>query len=107
MKRDVAAIRESSMKRVVLLTALILAAGVPAWSQPIEYGKDRPGSDIASFNLPANGSPEMCQGACVANAQCVAWTFVRTGWQGPAPRCWLKNSAPAPVDGVCCASGHK
>jgi hypothetical protein len=95
------------MIRFLLTSALTLALGSSAWAQTIEYGKDRTGSDIANFNLPANGSPEMCQGACVANAQCVAWTFVRTGVQGPTPRCWLKNPAPAPTDGFCCVSGHK
>ena len=73
----------------------------------VEYGKDRPGNDIANFNLPAGGTPTNCQGACVANASCAAWTFVRTGWQGPTPRCWLKNPAPAPVDAFCCVSGQK
>jgi hypothetical protein len=95
------------MTRFLLASALALVIGTSASSQPIEYGKDRPGSDIANFNLPSNGTPEMCQGACVANAQCVAWTFVRTGWQGPTPRCWLKNPAPPPTDSFCCASGHK
>ena len=93
------------MIRFLLTSALTLALGSSAWAQTIEYGKDRTGSDIANFNLPANGSPEMCQGACVANAQCVAWTFVRTGVQGPTPRCWLKiqhrrrrtGSAASPV----------
>jgi len=95
------------MKRLLVAVTLALALGVPAWSQSIEYGKDRAGADIANFNLPANGSPAMCQGACLANAQCVAWTFVRTGWQGPTPRCWLKNQVPPETDSPCCASGRK
>jgi|tagenome__1003787_1003787.scaffolds.fasta_scaffold20961510_1 hypothetical protein len=73
----------------------------------VEYGKDRLGSDIANFNLPADASPAYCQGACTANSSCQAWTFVRAGWQGPTPRCWLKNPAPAPTDAFCCVSGQK
>jgi len=79
----------------------------PLMAQVVEYGKDRPGSDIGNFNLPAGASPALCQGACAANASCEAWTFVRTGWQGPTPRCWLKKPAPAPIDAFCCVSGQK
>jgi hypothetical protein len=95
------------MKHLLIASALTLALSAAAGAQTIEYGKDRLGSDIAGFNLPPNGSPENCQGACEANASCVAWTFVRSGWQGPAPRCYLKNPAPPATDTVCCVSGHK
>jgi hypothetical protein len=96
------------MKHLIVASAFALTLLVaPAWAQSIEYGKDRAGSDITSFNLPMSGSPENCQGACEANASCRAWTFVRAGWQGPTPRCWLKNQAPPPTDSFCCASGHK
>ena len=95
------------MKHFLLVSAFAFAFGLPAWAQPIEYGMDRSGSDIAAFNLPPNGFSANCQGACLANASCVAWTFVRTGWQGPVPRCYLKNPAPPPTDNLCCVSGHK
>jgi hypothetical protein len=98
-----------AMKHLLVVStfALTVLFAAPASAQTVEYGKDRLGSDITSFNLPANGSPENCQGACEANASCVAWTFVRAGWQGPAPRCWLKSQAPAPTDSFCCVSGRK
>lgn len=96
------------MKTLLLASSLaILLINAPAHAQMIEYGKDRAGADITSFDLPPNGSPANCQGACFANTSCAAWTFVRAGWQGPAPRCWLKSSVPPAVDNVCCASGHK
>jgi hypothetical protein len=79
----------------------------PAWSQTIEYGNDRAGSDIGDFSLPPNGVPRNCQGACQANASCLAWTFVRSGWQGPAPHCFLKNAVSAPTDNFCCVSGAR
>ena len=93
-----------------LLTTSVLALALlssPTWSQTIEYGVDRAGSDIGSFDLPPNGVPQNCQGACLANSSCVAWSFVRAGWQGPTPRCWLKSPAPAPTDSPCCVSGRK
>jgi hypothetical protein len=96
------------MKAPFVASLVVLALlSAPAFAQRIEYGKDRAGSDIGSFSLPMSGSPENCQGACQANASCVAWTFVRSGWQGPTPRCWLKHEVPPPVDNVCCVSGIK
>ena len=96
------------MKASLIASALALVLlGAPASAQRIEYGTDRAGSDITNFNLPPNGSPGNCQGACLANGRCVAWTFVRAGWQGPAPRCWLKDQVPPPQDNVCCVSGTK
>jgi hypothetical protein len=65
------------------------------------------GSDIGSFDLPSSGGPRNCQGACQANGNCFAWTFVRSGWQGAAPRCFLKNAVPASADAFCCVSGAK
>jgi PAN domain len=97
------------MKHLIFASIFAFTAvfAASASAQTVEYGKDRLGSDIAVFNMPANGSPENCQGACEANGSCVAWTFVRTGWQGPAPRCYLKNPAPPPTDSFCCVSGRK
>ncbi len=97
------------MKAPLTVSVLALALlSSPAWSQTIQYGTDRAGSDIANFSLPTNGVPENCQGACQNNASCKAWTFVRSGGvQGPTPQCWLKNAAPAPTDNFCCVSGQK
>jgi hypothetical protein len=96
------------MKAILVASFFAIAClAAPASAQDIEYGIDRPGFDIGNFSLPPNGSPENCQGACQANQRCVAWTFVRSGWQGPAPRCWLKNQVPQPNDSACCVSGVK
>jgi hypothetical protein len=100
--------RINDMKAFLIASALVLTLlDASASAQPIEYGKDRAGADITNFALPPSGSPQNCQGACQANASCVAWTFVRSGWQGPTPRCWLKDQVPPPVDNVCCVSGMK
>jgi hypothetical protein len=92
------------MKAPLTASALALALlSSPAWSQSIEYGKNRPGSDFSNFALPANSAPENCQGACQASSSCQAWTFVR----GSSPHCWLKNAKPASTDDACCVSGQK
>jgi len=100
--------RIAEMKSLLIASALALAPfGAPASAQMIEYGKNRAGSDIVNFDLTTYGSPENCQGACMANSSCVAWTFVRTGEQARTPRCWLKNYAPPATDNACCVSGVK
>lgn len=71
-----------------------------------EVNKDRPGNDYSSFNLPA-ADAALCKDACDSQAQCRAWTYVKPGVQGPAPRCYLKNPTPAAVNDNCCISGVK
>jgi hypothetical protein len=70
----------------------------------IERGVDRPGADYRSFDLQVN-DPLACKAQCDSEGPCRAWTYVRPGVQGPAPRCWLKTSAPAPRPDGCCVSG--
>ncbi len=90
------------MKMSFIFLLAILTTAVFA---QYEYGVDRPGSDIRSFALPENGSPEMCRSACEGEAACKAFTFVRKGYQGPNPVCWLKSDRPNPIDHFCCVSG--
>jgi hypothetical protein len=72
----------------------------------LEMNVDRPGSDFRNFDLPLP-RPEDCRDACMADAGCVAFTYVNPGVQGPSPRCWLKNSVPASRYSDCCVSGVK
>lgn len=51
-----------------------------------EYNTDRPGYDFATVTT---SSAAACSRACVANADCWAWTWVRS-----TNVCWLKNAAP-------------
>lgn len=69
-----------------------------------QWGVDRPGADYRDFALEAE-QPALCQQACAEDADCRAFTYVRPGLQGDAPRCWLKNEVPEPVASDCCASG--
>jgi hypothetical protein len=68
----------------------------------MENNFDRPGSDFARFEA---NSPGYCQRACHNDNDCRAWTYVRAGFQGPRPVCYLKRSQPRPVPNNCCISG--
>ena len=52
---------------------------------------DRSGSDFRNFEVTDN-DPTPCQNACLGDARCRAWTFVKPGVQGAAGRCWLKSA---------------
>ena len=75
-------------------------------SNGLEYGINRPGYDYKSFD-PTAPDPLQCQSACYAEPQCLSFTYVSPGVQGPNAHCWLKNAvAPAVADGNC-TSGLK
>jgi len=62
---------------------LILVWFVPAVAEQ-EVGIDRPGPDYKRVNMP-KAEPALCEQACKSETKCLAWTFVRLGWQGPKP----------------------
>ncbi|HVZ71019.1 MAG TPA: PAN domain-containing protein [Polyangia bacterium] len=72
----------------------------------LEVNYDRPGDDYRSFDL-ASARPEECRDTCMTEPQCVAFTYVNPGVQGPSARCWLKSGVPAPTPNTCCISGAK
>lgn len=71
-----------------------------------EFGIDRPGGDYRSLEVDASASGDACKAACEADSQCRAWTYVRPGYAGPEPRCWLKNHVMPPRHRPCCISGE-
>jgi hypothetical protein len=78
-------------------------SGVPG--RVFESDIDRPGSDYNNFDLAAD-DPNLCKEACENDRpQCRTWTFVKAGFQGPNPRCWLKNAIPPAFTNNCCTSG--
>lgn len=95
--------------RVLAIAAGLFAAlqiAGPATSQTRENNINRNGANFANFDLP-RPDPELCRSACAGNPNCLAYTYVRPGYQGPKARCWLKNPAPAPAPDGCCVSGVK
>jgi len=71
-----------------------------------EHGINRAGGDYRSFDLP-KPRPELCRDACIAEAACRAYTYVKPGIQGAKARCWLKSSEGTPRPDGCCVSGVK
>jgi hypothetical protein len=106
----------SSVGHTVTIVALAALAGscivqpppgyVATGAAALEVNVDRPGGDYRSFDL-ASGRPEECRDTCAMEPQCVAFTFVNPGVQGPSARCWLKNGVPDPTPNTCCISGVK
>ena len=94
---------------IFVASCAVTATTAPATGYPapnLEWNVNRPGADYRSFDLPAP-SPADCQSSCMNEPQCVAFTYVNPGVQGPNARCLLKNAAPAPVPQTCCVSGTK
>lgn len=74
---------------------------------PMEWNVDRTYLSYQNFALPSD-DPKACQDACENDPPCKAWTYVRPNTiQGSQPRCWLKNTVPAPQPATCCVSGTK
>ncbi|RWM38868.1 PAN domain-containing protein [Mesorhizobium sp.] len=73
-----------------------------------ETGVDRPGYDYDRFDLEATiAGFGPCKSACEADTNCKAWTYVKSGVQGPKAICWLKSAVPPPTPNGCCVSGAK
>ncbi len=79
---------------------------VASGAATLEANVIRQGGDYRSFDL-ASAQPEECRDTCAVEPQCVAFTFVNPGLQGPSARCWLKNTVPQPTPNACCVSGVK
>ena len=65
---------------------------------------DMPGFDYKHFDLP-RASPRLCEEACLSDAACRAWTFVKPGPLAPRAACWLKDRTPDAHHDSCCVSG--
>jgi hypothetical protein len=91
---------------VVIGFTWLAAAAYASGPGGIEYGINRPGSDYKSLDL-VTDSPALCQSECSLDPQCKAWTFVKSGVQGPKAKCWLKSSVPAAVTDNNTVSGVK
>jgi hypothetical protein len=70
-------------------------------------GVDLHGGDLANFVQPS-GDPQVCRQACLARADCRAWSFLKPGPQGPQAICFLKRMVPGGVfnNGVISGMGN-
>jgi hypothetical protein len=71
----------------------------------VEYSTDRSGGDYRSLELPAGSAVSACAEVCKADGRCRAFTYVRPGYIGAAPRCYLKERVRPPRRKPCCVSG--
>jgi hypothetical protein len=93
----------------LFVTGCVVTATAPGPAYPasgLEWNINRRGADYRNFDL-ITPSPETCQSTCMSEPQCVAFTYVNPGVQGPSARCWLKSDAPPPEPDTCCVSGTK
>jgi PAN domain len=72
---------------------------------PIEFSIDRTGGDYRSFDTTRDRAGAPCAAACQAESRCRAWTYVRPGYIGSSPRCYLKERVTRPRSRPCCISG--
>jgi hypothetical protein len=95
-----------AISRLLVTTALLCAAAC-AWDYGPTYGQDYAGIDYnctpwhSPPSMSANhweAAMKICQGYCLQDPQCVAWTYC-TPEVGPSDpeRCCLKNGVPVEV----------
>jgi hypothetical protein len=70
-----------------------------------EFSIDRVGGDYRDFVVPVDPRGAACRAACEGDRKCRAWTYVRPGYIGVAPRCYLKSEIKPPRRKPCCISG--
>lgn len=90
----------------LLFVVLLFAGPAAAQSVSTEQNTNRLGSDYRNFAQPFHNL-DVCRQACVKDAKCVAYTYVKPGFQGPVAHCWLKSAVPAAQANDCCVSGVK
>jgi hypothetical protein len=72
---------------------------------PIEFSIDRTGGDYRAFDTTRDPNGASCAAACQSDNRCRAWTYVRPGYIGSSPRCYLKERLTRPRPKPCCISG--
>jgi hypothetical protein len=70
-----------------------------------EFSIDRVGGDYRDFVVTVDPRGAACRSACEGDNKCRAWTYVRPGYIGVVPRCYLKSEIKPPRRKPCCISG--
>jgi len=84
------------------VTEAVADSKIPQYT--MEYNTNRPGEDYQDLDL-SEPEPELCASACLNEAGCRAWTYVKPGVQGETAKCWLKERVPPTVPDENCVSG--
>ena len=88
--------RYHEIARLTLLILFLLLARV-SFGQNLEENTDRHGDDFRDFDL-STPDPLLCRKACVADAQCRSFTYLKPNTGPGSPQvahCWLKSDTPA------------
>lgn len=83
---------------------LLLVVVIAAVAYAFEYGIDFPGGQLVGKHTGIK-SPQDCYTLCSRNKNCVAFTWVKPGVQGPTGVCWLKGSMSSRTKCDVCVSG--
>jgi PAN domain-containing protein len=70
----------------------------------ISWNIDLPGEDLRTVRLDGT-DPKVCLQACVDEAKCKAWTWVKPTGAMKRGNCWLKLDVPKRKPSSCCLSG--
>jgi hypothetical protein len=76
------------------VVSITKATPISSVSFAIEQNINRPGKDYRGQANSLNA--DACRNICAQEDQCVAFTWVRPGVQGPDGKCWLKNEPSTP-----------
>ncbi len=82
------------------------SSGTGTQTYAMERDTNRFGEDYKDMDL-ASPEPRLCAEACLREAKCKAWTYVKPGVQGEKAKCWLKDKVPSPAPDENCVSGVK
>ena len=77
-----------------------------AQTYAMERDTNRFGEDYKDMDL-ASPEPRLCAEACLREAKCRAWTYVKPGVQAGKAKCWRKDKVPPPAPDENCVSGVK
>ncbi len=91
----------------IVLSLTVGAAGLTgALANGIVDGVERPGAayEVLKIDPP---SPDACRQACMEDPRCMAYSYVKPGFQGGKARCWLKETVTPAWSSDCCMSGIK
>jgi len=94
--------------RKILITSVLLSSvSAPVLSEPlIQNNVKRVGHEYMLYILKSD-RPSICRKLCLLDPGCAAWRFVRSGFEGKNPRCYLERAVPPPEPDRCCVSGVK
>ena len=85
-----------------------LPSNAPDFGISLEENVDRPGMDYGRIFLNSNDCPDACKWLCENDDKCRSFTFVRRGFQGSRPICYVKSGVPNKISPrPCCVSGKK